>query len=265
MAMKMFMNMKLSMMKDLAERIEKENLMTDDLRTFFDKEFDEIKDSGKMMCKSMNKLNKKRSNSSSTSSESDESDETTGSNKKMKKEKRAPTEHQSRVSKCMVVLKERFGQVKHQIRLGTANYMATFIKTEFTDIDFDTDKEKVEQALHESIKRMNEKKGTDVYPVVHSETSDCSDKKDDKKDDKKSVTNEPSTSSSSKTNKKKSASKKSEKKSEKKIAEESDDDDEEDIDEKKKSKELKMNDLLKELEEMNNDDDESDESDEDDE
>lgn len=262
MAMKMFMNMKLSMMKDLAERIEKENLMTDDLRTFFDKEFDEIKDSGKMMCKSMNKLNKKRSSSSSTTSESDESDETTGSNKKMKKEKRAPTEHQSRVSKCMVVLKERFGQVKHQIRLGTANYMATFIKTEFTDIDFDTDKEKVEQALHESIKRMNEKKGTDVYPVVHSETSDCSDmvndKKDDKKDDKKSVTNEPSTSSSSKTNKKKSTSKKSAKK----IAEKSDED-EEDTDEKKKSKELKMNDLLKELENMDNDD--SDESDEDDE
>ena len=81
----MFMNMKLTMMKDLVEKIEKDDLMTDDLKIFFEKELDDIKDNGKMMCKSLNRLNKKRANSST--SESDESDETAGSKKKMKKVK----------------------------------------------------------------------------------------------------------------------------------------------------------------------------------
>ena len=261
MAMKMFMNMKLSMMKDLSERIEKENLMTDDLKIFFEKELDEIKDNGKMMCKSMNKLNKKRANSSTTE-ESDESDETAGSKKKLKKEKkekRAPTEHQSRVSKCMVVLKERYSQVKHQIRLGTANYMATFIKNEFTDIDFDTELDKVEQALTDSIKRMNEKKQSEVYPVDSEQQSD------EKKENKKPVAAEEP--SSSMTNKKNTDKKQ---KKEKKKVEEKESDDEEEEEEKEVVKETKeqnkkkMDDLLKELEEMNNESDDEEESDDED-
>jgi len=264
MAMKMFMNMKLSMMKDLSERIEKENLMTDDLKIFFEKELEEIKDNGKMMCKSMNRLNKKRANSSTTE-ESDESDETAGSKKKLKKEKkekRPPTEHQSRVSKCMVVLKERYGQVKHQIRLGTANYMATFIKNEFTDIDFDTELDKVEQALAHSIKRMNEKKNEEVYPVTPEASAVNSEESDEKKENKKpdAVTEEPS---SSMTNKKNTDKKQ---KKEKKKVEEKESDDEEEEEEKevvketKEQKKQKMDDLLKELEEMNDesDDEESD-------
>ena len=274
MAMKMFMNMKLSMMKDLSERIEKENLMTDDLKIFFEKELDEIKDNGKMMCKSMNKLNKKRANSSTTE-ESDESDETAGSKKKLKKEKkekRAPTEHQSRVSKCMVVLKERYSQVKHQIRLGTANYMATFIKNEFTDIDFDTELDKVEQALTDSIKRMNEKKQSEVYPVT-PETSavDSEEQSDEKKENKKPVTTseEPSSSKTNKTNTDKKQKKEKKKESMKKVEKEESDDEEEEekevVKETKEQKKQKMDDLLKELEEMNNESDDDEEESDDDE
>jgi hypothetical protein len=262
MAMKMFMNMKLSMMKDLSERIEKENLMTDDLKIFFEKELDEIKDNGKMMCKSMNRLNKKRANSSTTEENSDESDETTGSKKKLKKEKkekRPPTEHQSRVSKCMVVLKERYGQVKHQIRLGTANYMASFIKDEFTNIDFDTELDKVEQALAHSIKRMNEKKNEEVYPVTPEASAVNSEESDEKKKNKKSdaVTEEPSSSMTNKKNTDK----------EKKKVEEKESDDEEEEEEKevvketKEQKKQKMDDLLKELEEMNEESDDEEDSD----
>jgi hypothetical protein len=268
MAMKMFMNMKLSMIKDLSERIEKENLMTDDLKIFLEKELDDIKDNGKMMCKSMNRLNKKRANSSTTE-ESDESDETTGSKKKLKKEKRPPTEHQSRVSKCMVVLKERYSQVKHQIRLGTANYMATFIKNEFTDIDFNTELDKVEQALAESIKRMNEKKQSDVYPVTPEASAANSEESDEKKENKKPVaaTEEPFSSKTKNTSDKKQKNKKeNEKESMKKV----DDEDEEKKEverETKEQKKQKMDDLLKELEEMNDEEesDEEEESDDDDE
>ena len=260
----MFMNMKLSMMKDLSERIEKENLMTDDLKIFFEKELDEIKDNGKMMCKSMNRLNKKRANSSTTE-ESDESDETAGSKKKLKKEKRPPTEHQSRVSKCMVVLKERYGQVKHQIRLGTANFMASFIKDEFTNIDFDTELDKVEQALTHSIKRMNEKKNEEVYPVTPEASAvDSEQQSDEKKENKKPVAAEEP--SSSMTNKKNTDKKQ---KKEKKKVEEKESDDEEEEEEKevvketKEQKKQKMDDLLKELEEMNNESDDEEESDDD--
>lgn len=266
--MKMFMNMKLSMMKDLSERIEKENLMTDDLKIFFEKELEEIKDNGKMMCKSMNRLNKKRANSSTTEENSDESDITAGSKKKLKKEKRPPTEHQSRVSKCMVVLKERYGQVKHQIRLGTANFMASFIKDEFTNIDFDTELDKVEQALAHSIKRMNEKKNEEVYPIT-PETSSAvnSEEADEKKENKKPVATEEEPSSSM-TNIKNTDKKEKQKKEKKKVEEKESDDEEEEeekevVKETKEQKKQKMDDLLKELEEMNNESDDEEESDDD--
>ena len=244
MAMKMFMNMKLTMMKDLSERIEKADLMTDDLKKFFDKEFEDIKDNSKLMSKSLNKLNKKRMNASSSESDSD----STGSNKKMKKEKkekRPPTEHQTRVSKCMVVLKERYAQVKHQIRLGTANYMASYIKNEFSDIDFETDTDKVEQALTVAMKKMNEKKGEEVYSTS-CETSTSTDEKK-KEDEQKDAQTNPSSSKTKKVEKvKKNGKVKKDEKIEKiekieKVEEESND--------KKKDK---MDDLLKELEEMNN-------------
>jgi hypothetical protein len=262
MVMKMFMNMKLSIMKDLSEMIEKENLMTDDLKIFFEKELEEIKDNCKSICKSMNRLKKKRANSSTTE-ESDESDETDGSKKKLKKEKRPPTEHQSRVSKCMVVLKERYGQVKHQIRLGTANYMATFIKNEFTNIDFETELDKVEQALTESIKRMNEKQKSEVYPVT-AETSTVNSEKSDEKKKSVAATEEPSSSMT----KKKNSDKKQKKDDKKKVEsikknEEEESDEEEDEKETKEQKKQKMDDLLKELEEMNNDSDDEEESDDD--
>ena len=241
------MNMKLTMMKDLSERIEKADLMTDDLKKFFDKEFEDIKDNSKLMSKSLNKLNKKRMNASSSESDSD----STGSNKKMKKEKkekRPPTEHQTRVSKCMVVLKERYAQVKHQTRLGTANYMASYIKNEFSNIDFETDTDKVEQALTVATKKMNEKKGEEVYSTS-CETSTSTDEKK-----KEEVQTNPSSSKAKKVEKVKKNDKVTNVKKNDKVEEESND--------KKKEN---MDDLLKELEEMNNESESEDEESDDEE
>jgi len=156
--MKMFMNLKISVFKEFFEKVEHNGLMTDGLKELFEKEYEEIKEQSKQLTKSLNKFNKRR-NLSSTDSESDDN-----SNKNnVKKEKRTPTKHQLLVSKCMGILKFRYPDVKHQIRLGTANYMATFIKNEFNDIDFDTEQDKIEQAIKHSTNQMNDKKGESIY------------------------------------------------------------------------------------------------------
>jgi hypothetical protein len=173
MALKIFMNMKINMLKELSDKIEQQNLMTDELKTFFENEFDEIKSSTKQMSKSLNKINKKKRTSSMTSTESDSDDTSESKQKKIKKEKRPPTDHQRRVSRSMMVLKDRFPQVKHQIRLGTSNFMATFIKNEYTDIDFDdsSNSDKIDTALNHAIQKMNERKEEAVYPVTESSTN----------------------------------------------------------------------------------------------
>ena len=151
----MFMNLKISVFKEFFEKVEQNGLMTDDLKELFEKEYEDIKEQSKQLTKSLNKYYKKK-NLSSSDSESDE-------NNSVKKEKRTPTEHQLRVSKCMAILKYRYPDVKHQVRLGTANYMATFIKNEFNDIDFDTEQDKIEEAVKYCTKQMNDKKGESIY------------------------------------------------------------------------------------------------------
>ena len=159
MAMKMFMNLKISVFKEFFEKVEQNGLMTDDLKELFEKEYEDIKEQSKQLTKSLNKYYKKKNLSSSDS----ESDENNSNKKDVKKEKRTPTEHQLRVSKCMAILKYRYPDVKHQVRLGTANYMATFIKNEFNDIDFDTEQDKIEEAVKYCTKQMNDKKGESIY------------------------------------------------------------------------------------------------------
>jgi hypothetical protein len=177
MAIKMFMNMKIDILKELCNKIAQENLMTDELITFFKNEIDEIKSSTKQMSKSLNKINKKKRTSSMSSVESDSDETSESKQKKIKKEKRPPTDHQRRVSRSMMVLKDRFPQVKHQIRLGTSNFMATFIKNEYTDIDFDdsSNSDKIDTALNHAIQKMNERKEQAyekaVYPVTELSTN----------------------------------------------------------------------------------------------
>ena len=179
--MKMFMNMKVSILKEFAEKLEKSELMSDELKEFFEKQYEECKEQSKHVTKTLNKMNNKKKNNTTTSSSDEESDESNNTNN-VKKEKRNPTEHQTRVSKCMNLLKEKYPDVKHQIRLGTANYMATYIKNEFEDMDFETEPEKVEQAMQHAIKQMNEKKGEEIFTESSPVEKDEEEKKDGEKD-----------------------------------------------------------------------------------
>lgn len=173
MAMKMFMNMKVNILKEIAEKIEKNELMTDELKDFFDKQYEECKEHSKLVIKTLNKvMNKKKS---TTTSDDDDDDDSKSS---LKKVKRQPTEHQVRVSKCMNILKNKFPDVKHQIILGTSNYMATYIKNEMNDIDFENDSERVEQAIEYATKQMNEKKCEDIF--TYSLLEDNKDHEDEK-------------------------------------------------------------------------------------
>lgn len=176
--MKMFMNMKVSILKEFAEKLEKNELMSDELKEFFEKQYDDCKEQSKHVTKTLNKMNNKKKNHTTSDDESDESNNTNN----VKKEKRNPTEHQARVSKCMNILKEKYPDVKHQIRLGTANYMATYIKNELQDIDFETEPEKVEQAMQHATKQMNEKKGEDIFtesPLVEKKEEEKKDTTED--------------------------------------------------------------------------------------
>jgi hypothetical protein len=123
--------------------------------------------------------NKKNATPSSTDEGSEES-----KNNNVEKEKRNLTEHQVRVSKCMNLLKETYPDVKHQTRLGTANYMATYIKNGFEDFDFETEPEKVEQAIQHATKKMNEKKGEDVFTNSSVNEEQTEENKDTTEDDK---------------------------------------------------------------------------------
>ena len=177
--MKMVANMKVSVLKEFAEKLEKSELMSDELKEIFEKQYEEWKEQSKHITKILNKMNNKKKKNNTTSDE--ESDESNNTNN-VKKEKRNPTEHQARVSKCMNLLKEKYPDVKHQIRLGTANYMATYIKNEFKDMDFETEPEKVEQAMQHATKRMNDKKGEDIFtesPLVEKKEEEKKDTTDD--------------------------------------------------------------------------------------
>ena len=177
--MKMVANMKVSVLKEFAEKLEKSELMSDELKEIFEKQYEEWKEQSKHITKILNKMNNKKKKNNTTSDE--ESDESNNTNN-VKKEKRNPTEHQARVSKCMNLLKEKYPDVKHQIRLGTANYMATYIKNELQDMDFETEPEKVEQAMQHATKRMNDKKGEDIFtesPLVEKKEEEKKDTTDD--------------------------------------------------------------------------------------
>lgn len=153
--MKMFLSIKLAVLKECHEKMAQDDIMTDAINDVFEKHYEEIKRQSKQITKLVNKLNKKRTARGV---------EHEFQNHKISK--RTPTEHQLRVSKCMSILKERYPDVKHQLRLGTSNYMATFIKNEFGHIDCDTETEKVERAITHSTYQMNEHKKQCIYPHV---------------------------------------------------------------------------------------------------
>lgn len=185
MAMKMLMNMKVSILKEFAEKLEKSELMSNELKESFEKQYEEWKEQSKHITKTLNKMNNKKKNNTTSSSSDEESNDTNN----VKKEKRIPTEHQTRVSKCMNLLKEKYPGVKHQIRLGTANYMATYIKNEFENMDFETEPEKVEQAMQYATKKMNENKGEEIFtespPVEKNEEEERDTTEDEKPADEK--------------------------------------------------------------------------------
>lgn len=199
----MFMNMKVNILKEIAEKIEKNDLMTDELKDFFEKQYEECKEHSKLFIKTLNKvMNKKKS---TTTSNEDDDD----SKSSLKKEKRQPTEHQFRVSKCMTILKKKFPYVKHQIILGTSNYMATYIKNEINDIDFENESERVEQAVEYATKQMNDKKCEDIFTYSPVDSPVEEDTNNEHEDEKITSTSSSSTVHQKHEEKKKKKSKKS--------------------------------------------------------
>ena len=170
--MKMFAEMKTCIIKELMLKLKKDDIMSDELEKFFKNEIYEIK-SIKLTVNKINKKEKKVSNTKKT-------------NDKPVKQKRAPTEHQTRVSECMVFLKKHYSQVKHTIRLGTANYMATFLKQNNCAV-VDVNEPVFEKAHIFAITKMNKKEDKEIYiiPTTSNENIQDEKKEDEKKEDEK--------------------------------------------------------------------------------
>ena len=166
----MFADMKTCIVKELMLKLKNDDLMNDELEKFFQNEIFKNK-SIKLTVNKINKKEKKVSNTKKT-------------NEKPVKQKRAPTEHQTRVSECMVFLKKHYSQVKHTIRLGTANYMATFLKQNNCAI-VDVNKPVFEKAHIFAITKMNEKKNKEIYIIPSTSNEKIQDEKiqDDKKEE----------------------------------------------------------------------------------
>ena len=224
--MKMFAEMKTCIIKELIVKLDKENLMNDDLTEFF---LNEIKHN-KMIKLIANKTEKKTRQNATMQKE--------------KKEKRPPTEHQSRVSDCMVYLKEKFPEVKHTVRMGTANYMATYLK-ENDCLVVDIHKPVFEKAFLSAITKMNNKQKEEIFTVPSSYL--CN----------KSIDTEENKEAVKKENKKKKEEKKEEsdeevdheeevEKKEESDEEESDEEEEESDEEEEEEEEEDMTDLAEE-------------------
>lgn len=166
--MKMFAEMKTCIIKELIVKLDEENLMNDHLTEFF---LNEIKQN-KMIKLTANKNERKTKNEVMMQKEN--------------KEKRAPTEHQSRVSVCMVHLKEKFPEVKHTIRMGTANYMATYLK-ENDCLVADIHNPIFEKALILATSKMNRKENKEFF-AVHSSSSNNQSKDSEEEEEKKNIT-----------------------------------------------------------------------------
>ena len=220
--MKMFAEMKTCIIKELIVKLDKENLMNDDLTEFF---LNEIKHN-KMIKLIANKTEKKTRQNVTMQKE--------------KKEKRPPTEHQSRVSDCMVYLKEKFPEVKHTVRMGTANYMATYLK-ENDCLVVDIHKPVFEKAFLSAITKMNNKQKEEIFTVPSS--SSCN----------KSVDTEENKEAVKKENKKKKEEKKEE-------SDEEDDREEEveDVEEVEKKEESDEEESDEEVEEESDEEEEED-------
>lgn len=160
--MKMFADMKTCIIKELVLKLEGENLMNDHLNEFFS---NEIK-GNKLVKLTVNKTEKKTKKNGYTK-------------KTEKKEKRAPTEHQSRVSECMAYLKEKFPDVKHTIRMGTANYMATYLKDNDCLI-VNTQKPIFEKAFLFATQKMNDKEKKQIFILPSSSSVIVNDNEEEK-------------------------------------------------------------------------------------
>jgi hypothetical protein len=158
------MTLKSSVIKELMNKMQEKDLLSEDVQEFFEQELSDVKDMGKKVGGGGGGRKKKRVSSS------DESEQPPV------KAKRTPTPHNNRVGMCMALLKERYPKESgyvHQDRLGAGQYMASYLE--------DNTESSNEEAMKHAVEKMNERRGVEVFPVsVLEETKDTKKTSSDK-------------------------------------------------------------------------------------
>jgi hypothetical protein len=140
-----FLSVKTVIVNEIIQKLTEQGLMTEELSAFFEIQISDVVEVGK---KEKVKLRKEKSAA---------------------KEKRPPTPHQLRVSKCLSILKERYAHVAHRYRMGAAQFMAAYLR----------DNENIEGDNHENdavlnaVEKMNEKHGN-VFTEQDQDSSSSS-------------------------------------------------------------------------------------------
>lgn len=174
----MFIDLKQSILKEIALKLESKKLMTDSLKIFFFDEFVQgvyqtqtSATSGSVLQAHTEVDHRQMTNQVARSPAQ--------INKKEKKAKRPATEHQKRVSHCMKLVRERYPEVRHQLCLGASQYMLSYLK-ENNCLDF-SNESVVNEAIVMGAMKMNDKRGEIVFKTL---------KKSESKEEKKSVDKE---------------------------------------------------------------------------
>lgn len=176
----MFIDLKQSILKEIASKLESKKLMTDSLKIFF---FDEIfqgvnqtapqasaqtgvPQAHRQMTDSEHSV-RVAQNARQASAYTEHPVRVTQSNQKEKKQKhqkRPATEHQKRVSHCMKLVRERYPEVRHQLCLGASQYMLSYLK-ENNCLDF-SNESVVNEAIVMGAMKMNDKRGEVVFKTL---------------------------------------------------------------------------------------------------
>lgn len=151
-----YSQLKEEVLKEIAFKMDSQDLLTDTLKLFLFEEMFGIKDTKH---KDKQKENKKR--------------------------KRLPTSHQQHISKCMKLIKNKFPNVKHQFCLGASHFMIAFLKQK-NGIDFRDDRI-VEESIIVAAQEFNDKRKEKIFTIEESESeyesSLSSESSDEEEDD----------------------------------------------------------------------------------
>lgn len=158
--MSVYFQLKVDVLKEIAFKLDSQDLLTDTLKLFLFEEMFGITDT---------KHNDKQKENK----------------KENQKRKRLPTLHQQRISKCMKLIKNKFPNVKHQFCLGASHCMIAYLKQK-NGLDFRDDKI-VEESITIAAKEFNDKRKEKIFAIEESdseyESSLSSESSDEEEDD----------------------------------------------------------------------------------